>query len=136
MVYGSLTSRSSAAFDLDEDGDLDLVTNEQNGRPLVMINDRSSRENLGFLKLKLIGKQSNRDGIGAMVKLHVGNQVQMRSNDGKSGYLALSTKPLYFGFKKGALIDKIEIIWPSGTKQTVAEGINANSLMTITESSD
>jgi len=132
-VYGSLTSRSSVAFDLDDDGDLDLITNEQNGRPLVLINDRSDRNDLGFLKLKLVGSKSNRDGIGAVVRVHVGDQVQTRSLDGKSGYLALSTKPLYFGFKKGDAIKKIEIIWPSGKTQIVTDAITANSLLTIAE---
>ncbi len=133
VVYGSLTSRSAVAFDLDEDGDLDLVTNEQNGRPMVMINDRSARNDLGYLKLKLVGTRSNRDAIGALVRLHVGDQVQTRSLDGKSGYLALSTKPLYFGFKKGDAIKKIEITWPTGKTQIVPAPINANSLLTITE---
>lgn len=133
VIYGSLTSRSSAALDFDNDGDLDFVTNEQNGRPMLMVSNRADRKDFDYLKLKLVGKRSNRDGIGAVVKLHVGDQVQTRSHDGKSGYLALSTKPLYFGFKKDAEIKRIEITWPSGTTQTVDSGVAANSVVTVTE---
>jgi hypothetical protein len=132
-VLGSISSRSSAAFDLDDDGDLDIVTNEQNDHPMVLISNLSEKKQVHYLKVKLAGTVSNRDGLGAMVTVHCGPRTYTRSNDGKSGYLSQSTMPLYFGLGDASKIDRIEVTWPSGKKQTLAENIAVNTLLTITE---
>jgi len=132
-VIGSTSSRSSAAFDLDDDGDLDLMTNDFNDHPRVLISDLSEKKQIRFLKIKLIGTASNRDGLGATVRVYCGAQTYTRFNDGKSGYLSQSSLPLYFGLGDAAKIDRIELLWPSGRKQTLSEGIPMNSLLTITE---
>jgi hypothetical protein len=67
----------------------------------------------------LEGSRSNRDGLGAMVKLHAGNQVWTQYSDGKSGYLAQSRLPLYFGLGDVEKLDSVEVQWPSGKKQIV-----------------
>jgi hypothetical protein len=54
-------------------------------------------------------------------------------HDGKSGYLAQSSMPLYFGLGEAAKIERIEVNWPSGKKQTLSESIPTNTLLTITE---
>lgn len=132
-VYGSLTSRSSAAVDLDGDGDLDLVSNEQQGQPLVLINDRANRPGFAWLQVKLEGTRSNREGIGALVKLHAAGRTQTRQLDGKSGYLAVSSVPLHFGLGKAGKVDRVEITWPSGRQQVVTEGLDVNRTITIKE---
>src|SRR5204863_2277009 len=66
-VIGSTSSRSSVAFDLDDDGDLDLVTNDFNDHPRVLISNLSEKRPIHFLKVKLMGTTSNRDGLGATV---------------------------------------------------------------------
>lgn len=131
-VLGSASSRSSVAFDLDDDGDLDIVTNEQNDRPQVFRSDLSQRRQLRFLKIKLVGTASNRDGLGATVRVVAGGQQYVRYHDGKSGYLAQSSAPLYYGLDATSAIDRIEIQWPSGRKQ-VLDHPAINSLVTITE---
>ena len=133
-VIGSISSRSSASFDLDGDGDLDIVTNEQNDRPQVLISNLSEKRPIHFLKIKLAGTASNRDGLGATVKVHSGSKTYTRYHDGKSGYLAQSSMPLYFGLGAARKIDRIEVLWPSGKKQTLTEAIPTNTLLTITES--
>jgi len=132
-VIGSISSRSSVAFDLDEDGDLDIVTNEQNDRPMVLISNLADKKKIHYLKIKLVGTVSNRDGLGATVKVHAGGSSYLRYNDGKSGYLAQSSMPLYVGLGESAKADNIEVTWPSGKKQTVSDQIPTNGLLVITE---
>ena len=132
-VTGTLSSRSSVAFDLDDDGDLDLVTNEWNDHPQVLISNLSEKKPIRYLKIKLTGTVSNRDGLGAMVKVHSGSKTYTRYHDGKSGHLSQSSAPLYFGLDAAAKIDRIEVLWASGKKQMLTERIPVNTLLTITE---
>ena len=132
-VWATLASRSSAMFDLDEDGDLDIVTNDFGSEPMVLVSDLSQRKAIHFLKVKLVGAASNRNGLGAVVTAHVGPRSYMRVNDGKSGYLSQSDLPLYLGLGDGAKVDRIDVTWPSGKKQTVTSGIPMNAAMVITE---
>jgi hypothetical protein len=132
-VPGSLSTRSSVLLDLDEDGDLDLITLEWNDRPQVLLSDLTSRRSIHYLKLRLIGTLSNREGIGAAVTVHAGGRALHQYHDGKSGYLAQSSMPLYFGLGEAAKVDRIEILWPSGRKQTVNTGITLNGLTTVRE---
>ena len=64
-VWGALGSRSSAIFDLDGDGDLDIVTNDFNSEPMVLVSDLAQRTAVRFLKVTLVGRASNRNGLGA-----------------------------------------------------------------------
>ncbi len=132
-VVGSRSSRSSVAFDLDDDGDLDLVTNEWNDRPQVLQSDLASRSNLHFLKVKLVGTASNRDGLGARVTVHAGGAAHVQVHDGKSGYLSQSAIPLYFGLGSTVSAQRVEVAWPSGRRQTVTSGIPVNGVLTIRE---
>lgn len=135
-VHGALSSRSSAIFDLDDDGDLDIVTNEMNDRPQILISNLSEKKAPVYLKVKLIGGKSNRDGLGAMVTVHAGSKKFAQYHDGKSGYLSQSTLPLYFGLGDSTKVDKVEVRWPSGTKQTLSTGIQINRVLTIKESGE
>jgi len=132
-VIGSTSTRSSVAFDLDDDGDLDLVTNDFNDHPRVLISNLSEKKQIRYLKIKLIGTTSNRDGLGATVRVYCGSKTFTRYHDGKSGYLSQSSMPLYYGLGDASKIDRIEVLWPTGQKQTLTEGIAPNTLLTITE---
>ena len=132
-VMGTLSSRSSAIFDLDGDGDLDIVTNDFNDRPQVLLSNLSEKKTIHFLKVRLVGQHSNRDGLSATVKVRLGDQVLTQYHDGKSGYLAQSSMPLYFGLGDAAQVDSVEVSWPSGQKQSVRSPIPMNALLQITE---
>jgi hypothetical protein len=132
-VTGTLGTRSSAIFDLDNDGDLDIVTNEFNSEPQVFISDLAQRKKIHWLKVKLVGKESNRDGIGAVVKVKVGGRTLTKVMDGNSGYLSHSLIPLYFGLGEAEKADSIEILWPSGKRQTLPGPIAGNRQLEVVE---
>ena len=132
-IWASVGSRSSAFFDLEGDGDLDIVTNEFNGPPLVLVSNLSDRKEIRYLEVRLVGTVSNRDALGATVRVQAGDQVYTRYNDGKSGYLSQSSKPLYFGLGEADAVSRVEVTWPSGRTQTISEGIEMNSLLEIVE---
>jgi hypothetical protein len=132
-VDASLSSRSSVIFDLDNDGDLDIVTNDFNSEPQVLISDLAQRKQIHWLKVVLEGTVSNRNGLGATVHVRIGNRVLTKYNDGKSGYLSQSVLPLYFGLGDAAKIDQVEVDWPSGRKQLVTSGLHENTTLKITE---
>ncbi len=133
VLTGTVGSRSSIIFDLDGDGDLDIVTNEFNDHPQVLISDLAQRRKIHYLEIDLAGRKSNRNGLGAWVRVTAGGKTYTQYNDGKSGYLSQSILPLYFGLGSAATVEKIEVDWPSGKKQVVTSGIKANSRMKITE---
>ena len=132
-VWESLGSRASVIFDLDNDGDLDIVCNEWNWHPMVLISDLSEAKKINFLKVKLTGKKSNRDGLGARVTVSAGGETYTQVYDGTSGYLSHSVYPLYFGLGAATAVDKVEVLWPSGTKQVVSDPITLNSVLTVEE---
>ncbi len=131
-VLGSLSSRSSVIFDLDNDGDLDIVTNEFNAAPRVLISDLAEKKKISYLKVKLVGTKSNREGLGAKVIVTAGNLKITKVKDGKSGYLSQSDLPLYFGLGDATKIDSLEVLWPSGAKQSVAHA-DPNGVLEIVE---
>jgi len=132
-VAGSLTSRSSAIFDLDADGDLDVVTNDFNDRPQILFSNLTEKRQIHFLKINLVGTRSKRDGLGATVKVRDGGKVLTRYHDGKSGYLSQSSLPLYFGLGEATKVDAIEVLWPSGKRQTIVKELPINGALRITE---
>jgi len=131
-IPGSLSSRSSVFLDLDNDGDLDVVIGEFNDAPQVLISNLSQRRELHFLKVQLQGTRSNRDGLGAKVLVQFGGRTLTQFHDGKSGYLAQSSLPLYFGLGDSKVIDFVEVYWPSGERQRVTAP-TLNSLLKLTE---
>ena len=100
---------------------------------MVLISNLAEKKKIHFAKIKLVGTVSNRDGIGAMVKVQSGGKTYARYNDGKSGYLSQScSAPIYFGLGEAEKIDGVEVIWPSGKKQMVSD-VAVNGVTTITE---
>jgi hypothetical protein len=130
---GTLGTRSAAIFDFDRDGDLDIVTNELNSEPQIFVSDLAQQRKIHWLQVRLRGTASNRDGLGAVVKVHAGPRVITKVLDGNSGYLSHSVLPLYFGLDEAAKVDSIEIRWPSGATQTVPGPIEADRMLDVTE---
>lgn len=134
-IWGTLGTRASVLLDLEGDGDLDVVTNEFGAAPQVLISDLAQRREINFLKVKLVGSKSNRDGLGAVIEVTAGDRTLVKQHDGKSGYLSQSSMPVYFGLGADRA-SKIEVRWPSGHVQTVTEGIVPNGLTVIAEDAD
>jgi hypothetical protein len=132
-VWGARGTRSAAIFDLDNDGDLDIVTNEFNAAPMVLVSNLSEKTRAHYLVVKLRGTKSNRDGLGAIVKVSAGAVTQTKVMDGNSGYLSHSVYPLYFGLGAADAVGGIEVLWPSGTRQTVQGPIATNATLEIVE---
>jgi hypothetical protein len=126
-------SRSSVIFDIDNDGDLDIVTNDFNSEPMVLISNLAQQKKIHWLKVVLVGTKSNRNGLGAIIRVHANGQTYTRYNDGKSGYLSQSVLPLYFGLGDSSKIDRVEVDWPSGRKQVISKGLRENETLKITE---
>lgn len=134
VIWSAVGSRSSVIFDIDDDGDLDIVTNGVNSPPMVLVSNLTDRKvNVRFLKVKLVGAKSNHDGLGAVVKVQAGTKTYTKVNDGKSGYLSQSVCPLYFGLGEADTVDQIEVTWPSGEQTTLAGPIETNSLVEVKE---
>jgi hypothetical protein len=133
VVWGSLGTRSSAVFDIDGDGDLDILTNEFNDAPLVLVSNLTERRTVRRLEVALQGVQSNRAGIGARVEVVAGGRRLVQDHDGRSGYLSQSVAPLYFGLDEATEADEIVVVWPSGVREVLAGPFNSGTLVQITE---
>ena len=133
-IWGARGSRSSAIFDVDGDGDLDIITNEFNAAPMVQLSNLSEKHPVRFVAITLTGTASNRSGVGAVVTVTAGGMSHTQVHDGKSGYLSQSLMPLYFGLGSAQRIDRIEILWPSGRRQALPAPAALNTTLAIRES--
>ena len=104
--------RGLAYGDFDRDGDLDLLLTTNNGPSYLYRNDQLAGNR--SVRFRLIGTKSNRDAIGARVRIFHGGSSQSRLVKGGSSYLSQSELPVTFGVGKRDMIDRVVIDWPSG----------------------
>ena len=134
VVCAAIGSRSAVIFDLDQDGDLDIVTNDFNTPPMVLVSNLSERKaDLRYVTIQLQGTRANRDGLGAKVQVKAGGKVLTQVHDGQSGYLSQSALPLYFGLGNAPSIDEISVQWLGGERQVLAGPIETNRQVLIVE---
>jgi len=107
--------RGLAYGDFDRDGDLDLLMTTNNGPAYLFRNDQAGGNK--SIRIRLIGTKSNRDAIGARVRIFHGETSQSRLVKGGSSYLSQSELPLTFGLGKREKIDRLVIDWPSGATE-------------------
>jgi hypothetical protein len=125
-------SRGAAFGDLDNDGDVDVIINNLDGAPTILRNDGGDRNN--FLALELIGGKSNRDAYGARVKVIAGDLVQIDEKRSGGSYLSQNDTRLHFGLERRAIVDAVEVRWPSGVTQKFVN-LPVNSFIRIKEGS-
>jgi hypothetical protein len=124
------SARGAAFGDLDNDGSVEVVVNNQNEAPSLW--KQAGKPPGHWLILKLTGTHSNRSAIGARVKLTAGNHVQFGEVRSGGSYLSQNDLRLHFGLGMAAKADRIEIAWPSGGRQVLEEQ-SGDRVLSITE---
>ena len=104
--------RGLAYGDFDRDGDVDLLITTNHGPAYLYRTDQTAGNR--SIRIRLIGTKSNRDAIGALLKIFHGSSIQSRLVKGGSSYLSQSEVPVTFGVGKLDKIDRLVIEWPSG----------------------
>jgi len=122
--------RGMAIGDIDNDGRLDAVVTTNDGPLYVLRNETPATEH--WLTLKLVGHTSNRDAIGAEVRILTTNGFQTGTVTTASSYLSASDKRLHFGLGEETSIQTIEIHWPSGIRQ-ILKNVRANQVVQVDE---
>src|SRR5215469_15195078 len=109
---------------------VDLVVTALSAPAEIWMNDSPNQNH--WLDLALQGTKSNRDGIGARIKILSGGQAQYNHVSFASGYGSSSAGPVHFGLGSAKTVDEIEIRWPSGTVQTL-KNVKADVVLKVTE---
>jgi hypothetical protein len=123
-------SRGAAVCDFDNDGDLDILVNNCGGAPQLLRNDGGNANH--WLEIFLIGTKSNRDAVGARVKVSAGGLVLYDQRKGGMSYQSAQDPRLHFGLGSNTAVDQVEVVWPSGATTKLAK-TKADQIITIKE---
>ena len=122
--------RGSAIGDLNHDGRLDVVTTAISAQAEIWLNDSPGGNH--WIEFALEGTKSNRNGIGARIKLVAAGAAQYNEVSFAAGYASSSAGPMHFGLGRNATVDSVEIRWPSGVVQELKK-VAADHLVKIKE---
>jgi len=123
-------SRGAALGDFDNDGDLDILINNCGQAPQLLRNDGGNSNH--WLEIFLIGTKSNRDGVGARVKVTAGDRVLYEQRKGGMSYQSAQDPRLHFGLSQHSSVDSVEIAWPSGIT-TKLSNLKADQIIAVKE---
>ncbi len=127
------SSRGAAFGDVDNDGDVDVLVMNMNEPPSLLRNDYTGGN--GWLMVELEGTSSNRSAIGATVAVTVGGRVQSRAVLSQSSYYSHDAVRLHFGLGAATTAERVEVRWPNGRTQVLAD-IPARQVLRIREATD
>ena len=126
-------SRGAAFADYDDDGDVDILVNNNNGPAELLRNDGDSNDNPGgWLSVHLAGTRSNRDGIGARIELWSGGRRQVKEVVSGASYLASNDPRIHFGLGTEKRVERVKVHWPSGQADSW-EDLPANRMVMLRE---
>jgi len=123
-------SRGAAIADFDNDGDLDILVNNNGQAPQLLRNDGGNTNH--WLQILLIGTKSNRDGVGARVKVSAGKLILKDQRKGGMSYQSAQDPRLHFGLGPQSKVDAIEIFWPSGGVTRLAN-VKSDQIIAVKE---
>ena len=123
-------SRGAAFGDIDNDGDIDVVINNLDGKPLILRNDGGNSNH--WVTVKTQAKGHNHDALGAKVQVVAGDLAQWDEVRSGGSYLSSSDLRLHYGLGDKARVDLIEVHWPDGKIETVRD-IRADQFLVIEE---
>ncbi len=125
-----IVARGAAYADINNDGYLDVLVTTNNGPAYLFRNEGANTANA--IRIKTVGTTSNRNGIGARIRVHSGGVVNWQTVHSGSSYCSQSELPLTFGLQKAGSAEEVHIIWPSGHQDTL-KNLKANASYTIQE---
>jgi hypothetical protein len=123
-------SRAAAFADYDNDGDIDVLVNNNGQAAQLFRNDGGNRNH--WIEVKLIGTRSNRDGYGAKVTLRAGGRTWVDERKGGTSYQAAHDPRLHFGLANAAIVDEIEVRWLSGAVDRLTD-VRSGQVVVIKE---
>jgi hypothetical protein len=123
-------SRGAAVGDFDNDGDLDILVNNSGQPPQLLRNDGGNANN--WLEIFLIGTKSNRDGVGARLKVVAGDLILYDQKKGGMSYQSAQDPRLHFGLGHRSNVESVEILWPSGAV-TKLTNLKSNQIIAAKE---
>jgi len=129
-IRKAVVGRGAAYADFDHDGDLDILITENNGPARLLRNDGGNKNH--WINVHLVGRQSNRSALGAVVQVEAPSGKQSQTVHSGSSYCSQSDFSLTFGLKQDRAVSKLVIQWPSGKTQHF-ENIPTNRFITIDE---
>ncbi|HUY36336.1 MAG TPA: CRTAC1 family protein [Pirellulales bacterium] len=127
-----LVGRGATYADIDGDGDLDVLITAVRSRPRLLRNDQALGRH--WLRVRLTGKRSNRDAIGAWVEAHVAGEVFSRQVMPTRSYLSQVELPVTFGLGGATQVDKLVVRWPDGSVREVKD-VEIDRLLRIEQDS-
>lgn len=128
-------SYGAAFVDLDNDGDLDYVTNNLNDEAFIYRNTTVDRggDRANYIRLRLLGKGENRSAFGAKIELWCGEHYQFQEHFLSRGYISSVDPVSHFGLSTDKVIDSIRITWPGSGEATTLKDIQANQVLVVDE---
>ncbi|MEN8117204.1 MAG: VCBS repeat-containing protein [Bacteroidota bacterium] len=128
-------SYGAAFADLDNDGDLDYITNNLNDEAFILKNttmERSKGE-AGYIKIKLSGKDGNTSALGAKVELWYNGKYQYAEQFLTRGYASSVDPVIHFGLGAETIVDSVKVTWPASGKISTLKNVEANQIIEINE---